>query len=173
MKFKIPDKEFFSKPRVKKDAEVLIIGLIMIAAGIFFFMDTMGSYKKTEAVITSINYVAEDNVHQLSDPNVCVDYSAAGTEYKNVPLKSANSEMRIGDTVVIEYDTNDASRIRTKSDVIMPYMLFISGGIVSLLGCFYIIQDMFCFEEFKDEEEEPEEDLITQWSKKIFSGSSK
>ena len=149
------NKEMLSAPTVKDNAQTALVGLAILVSGLFFRADALGSFREIEAEVTKIEYVSEDRLTETSDARVYVSYTVDGKEYRDIRCNKHGSDVRVGDLVRIEYNTADASKIRTFSDMLLPYAIFLGGGVVFAVGLWLTSLDLMALdpEDFEKSDE--------------------
>lgn len=135
------DKELFKQPKLKRNLEIIMIGLLVLAAGIFYYYSYTGTYKRTEAIISSIEYVSESRL-ELTEPKIYVDFNADGIEYTGVCIDSYEPKMMLGDKLTIEYSISEPEKVRTKSKLKEAYALMAFGLCICAAGGVYLIKDI-------------------------------
>ncbi len=129
------NKDMLRAPSVKDNAQTALIGLAILMSGLFFRADALGNFREIEAEVTKIEYVSEDRLTETSDARVYVSYTVDGKEYRDIRCNKHGSDVRVGDLVKIEYNTEDASKIRTFSDMLLPYAFFWEAALFLPSGC--------------------------------------
>ena len=93
------NKEMLRAPSVKDNAQTALIGLAILAAGMFFRADALGNFREIEAEVTKIEYVSEDRLTETSDARVYVSYTVDGKEYRDIRCNKHGNNVRVGDLV--------------------------------------------------------------------------
>ena len=113
------------------------IGVIMLIVFIGVVIRTLtviGSYEKISSTISDITYTKNNDGG--SQTKVTVEYEFDGTAYQQV-LPSADSSMRVGQSVAIYVDPDDPANIQTTEFYVV--MLAIFGGLGAVFGTIGVI----------------------------------
>ena len=111
-----------------KPIKLLLLGLVLVAAGFIFLLDIAGPSQKTKAVISRIEVIDEPGAQEV-DYKVYVDYAVDGTRYRDVPLGSYSAFMKEGKQITVRYNIENPAQVHTSSATIAVWVLFLSGGV--------------------------------------------
>lgn len=113
---------------------MIVVGLLFAAVGGFgIYRYSQGTYGTTEArvvnVILEYDPVDPDEVERHE---IYADYTVDGTDYKNILLTSADSSVRLGDKITVEYDLNDPSSAQIKGGESTLYVVTAAGLVIAV-----------------------------------------
>lgn len=114
--------------RFRKSALFFITGIVMLLVGAIVLtvgFISVANSEETEATIISVSDSGEKTAY--------VSYHYDGNTYHNVKTGYYNSNMKIGDRIVINVDKNDPGKI------INTYFFFIFGGVWSGIGVIFAV----------------------------------
>ena len=128
------------KKQLNQNVLLIIVGVAVMLAGFVFLKDSQGTFEKTEAVITRIEEYREIGNDDELKHDVYVDYTVNGTEYKDVLFDTYSAGMKVGKTITIEYDVDNNANIRSSGAKFVPYILFVAGSAIWVLGALNLIK---------------------------------
>ena len=128
---------------------VFLVGAIILAISLFAYFNYHDLDGKVMATISNIKkerkeeiYIDEENLNEDEQYNytVYVDYEVDGKEYKNIELNSYNSSMKIGQTIEIQYDLNNPSKIQGQNGKTFILIFIVIGSLVIIFGIYETIK---------------------------------
>ena len=143
------------KNRIRKTPSVcFLMGIIYAIVGIIFLIigitisvhnnNFLNSAQKTNAVISKIEkeYYNDSDGERKTKHSVCVKYEINGKQYEEL-LDYYSSDMREGDTIIINYSPDDPSKIITNmGSKILGFVIIPLGSIFALLGLILIMKNI-------------------------------
>lgn len=122
-----------------------IVGIIFLIVGITISVHNNNFLKnaqQTNAVISQIEkeYYNDSDGERKTKHSVCVKYEINGRQYEEL-LDYYSSDMREGDTIIINYSPDDPSKIITNmGSKILGFVIIPLGSIFALLGFILIMK---------------------------------
>ncbi len=122
-----------------------IVGIIFLIVGIAISVHNNNFLKnaqQTNAVISRVEkeYYKDSDGDRKTKHNVWVKYEINGKQYEEL-LDYYSSNMREGDTIIINYSPDDPSEIITNTgSKILDLVIIPLGSILAMLGLFFILK---------------------------------
>lgn len=141
------------KNRLRKAPSVsFLMGIIYAIVGIIFLIigiaisvhnnNFLKNAQQTNAVISRVEkeYYKDSDGDRKTKHNVWVKYEINGKQYEEL-LDYYSSNMREGDTIIINYSPDDPSEIITNTgSKILDLVIIPLGSILAMLGLFFILK---------------------------------
>lgn len=116
----------------KKFAVILfIVSIILMSISIYGILGPKKEYLTTKGVIVDI-VESMDVTTDSIDYKAIIDYTVNDIEYKNVEYGAYNSSMKIGDEVIVYYESNNPTHIQAEGFEKVPYVI-LAVSIVAII----------------------------------------
>ena len=131
-----------------------IVGIIFLIVGIAISVHNNNFLKnaqQTNAVISQIEkeYYNDSDGDRKTKHNVWVKYEVDSRQYEEL-LDYYSSDMREGDTIIINYSPNDPSKIITNmGSKILGFVIIPLGSIFAMLGLVFILKKILSDQKIK------------------------
>ena len=111
--------------------KIALIGLLVIAIGIFVYFTTRGEYRDIEVLVTgkTISPGSEDPAWDYT-----ISYTVDGKTYEDVMFPNLPGNPEIGETVIIQYLVGNPTTLQTKGGEIVPFVFMGVGAVVTVFG---------------------------------------
>ena len=132
-------------------------GMIVLAVGILCLIvnNSRLDYPEIDAEVTGAELQHEADPEDKADTDTYrlnIRYTVDGVEYETV---YENGPMReVGDTIKIDYDPSDPSKIGTHTAAWFPYLIIAAGVVAIIGGIISIIRNYEKNRRLKEQEEE-------------------
>lgn len=129
-----------------KSAIAFLIGLVFFVLGIYLLINPTEYEYTADAVISKIEVTGGeweddgDSSVYRETYTVYVDYVFQGREIKNAALSSYDSRMKVGDSIEIQFNSDDLMFVSQTGFDLLPVVLIVMGGGAVALGIFEILK---------------------------------
>ena len=117
---------------------LILIGILVIAAGIALVVLTGGEYADVEVLVTA-KTIAPGSENDSWD--YTIRYTAEGKVYDDVTFVNLPGDPEVGDKVTIQYRVGDPTTLQTEGGGIVPFIMMGVGIAVAGIGVFRLIRD--------------------------------
>ena len=122
----------------------VLVGIFFLVMGVVLLVRPDTHDAETEGVITDIQLV-EQNIVETADGFeteetycVLVSFEAGGKKFENVELGAYSSDMEVGQSVKILYNSADPSDYAAESSPLLPFIMMAIGVVIAAFGGFGI-----------------------------------
>ncbi len=129
-----------------KMAGTIILGLVFLGIGIYLLLNPTEYEFKTTATISKIEvtggeWVSYGDTEQYEDTySVYVSYEFDGRLIENAELGSYDSGMNVGDSIEIQFNSDDLMHVGETGFDFLPIVFIVLGGISAAIGIIEIIK---------------------------------
>lgn len=129
-----------------KSVGAILLGLVFLVLGIYFLINPHEYEYTATATISDIQvtggeWVTEGDTNRYEENHtVYVDYSFSGKEIKGAELGSYSSSMKVGDSIEIQFDSDDLTHVSETGFDLFPVVAIVLGGISVAVGIIEMIK---------------------------------
>ncbi len=129
-----------------KMAGAILLGLIFIGIGIYLLFNPTEYEHTASASISKIEVTGGEWVNDGESDTyretytVYVDYSFDGREIKDAELSGYSSSMEVGDSIEIQFNSDDLMFVSETGFDLLPIVFIVLGGISAAVGIIEIIK---------------------------------